>query len=286
MVEQGATTLWETWTGSQYVPVLSRNHIMFGAVSDWYYKYLAGITMADNSRGWQQLVLRPEVWNAQRGVSVCANLSSTEGSIDTPRGMVSAAWSCLPVKSNGDGNTGVCQQVNYTFTARLSCTHGAVVKSIDFASFGTPTGSCATGFTANLSCSAHDSMAVVQRECLNKSSCSVDATNHNFGGTCFNPGRTLAVKVTCGGGVPTPPPPVGKPVFKYSVVVPTGSTAKVVLPQFGAKAASIAEARGTVWTGGAYVTGVAGVTGASADDRAGNVAISIGSGSYAFTVFV
>ena len=56
MVEQGATTLWETWTGSQYVPVGSRNHIMFGSNSDWYYKYLAGITMADNSRGWQQLV--------------------------------------------------------------------------------------------------------------------------------------------------------------------------------------------------------------------------------------
>ena len=168
--------------------------------------------------------------------------------------------------------------------------HGAVIKSVDFASFGTPTGSCAAGFAANSSCSAPDSTAVVERECLNKASCSVDATNHNFFGnntnnTCFSPGRTLAVKVTCGGGVPTPPPPVGKPVFKYSVVVPTGSTAKVVLPQFGAKAASIAEAAGTVWTGGAYVTGVAGVTSASTD-ALGNVAISIGSGSYAFIVYV
>merc|ERR1719460_2392293 len=62
MVEQGATTLWETWTGTQYVPAASRNHIMFGSNSDWYYKFLAGITMAGSSRGWQQLVLKPEVW--------------------------------------------------------------------------------------------------------------------------------------------------------------------------------------------------------------------------------
>ena len=60
--------------------------------------------MADNSRGWQQLVLRPEVWNAKRGVSVCANLSSTEGSIDTPRGMVSAAWSCPGLQNLGVEN--------------------------------------------------------------------------------------------------------------------------------------------------------------------------------------
>ena len=34
--------LWETWTGTTYQPVASRNHIMFGSNSDWYYKYLAG----------------------------------------------------------------------------------------------------------------------------------------------------------------------------------------------------------------------------------------------------
>ncbi|MEJ5169873.1 MAG: family 78 glycoside hydrolase catalytic domain, partial [Fimbriimonadales bacterium] len=36
--EQGATTLWETWDGNA-----SRNHIMFGDVSAWFYKQLAGI---------------------------------------------------------------------------------------------------------------------------------------------------------------------------------------------------------------------------------------------------
>ena len=52
MVEQGATTMWETWTGTEYEPVASRNHIMFGSNSDWYFKYLAGIQQTETGRGW------------------------------------------------------------------------------------------------------------------------------------------------------------------------------------------------------------------------------------------
>jgi len=37
-IEQGATTLWESWRGTD-----SRNHIMFGDISAWFYKTLAGI---------------------------------------------------------------------------------------------------------------------------------------------------------------------------------------------------------------------------------------------------
>ena len=37
-LEQGATTLWEQWNGNE-----SRNHIMFGDISAWFYKALAGI---------------------------------------------------------------------------------------------------------------------------------------------------------------------------------------------------------------------------------------------------
>ena len=37
-LEQGATTLWEQWNGTE-----SHNHIMFGDISAWFYKALAGI---------------------------------------------------------------------------------------------------------------------------------------------------------------------------------------------------------------------------------------------------
>lgn len=41
MLDQGATTLWETWAPSDNV--YSRNHPMFGSVEDWFYESLAGL---------------------------------------------------------------------------------------------------------------------------------------------------------------------------------------------------------------------------------------------------
>lgn len=72
-----------------------------------------------------------------------------------------------------------------------------------------------------------------------------------------------------------------------AVVIPTGTTAEVVLPQFGSKIAEISEGASApgvpIWKAGSYLPGVPGVTGASVDKQS-NVAISVGSGSYAFTV--
>ncbi len=47
-VKQGATTLWETWNGQQ-----SRDHILFGDVSAWFYKYLAGLTPDEENPGFK-----------------------------------------------------------------------------------------------------------------------------------------------------------------------------------------------------------------------------------------
>lgn len=41
-LEHGATTLWEDWRNGS-----SRNHIMLGDISAWFYQYLAGIRLAD-----------------------------------------------------------------------------------------------------------------------------------------------------------------------------------------------------------------------------------------------
>jgi len=51
-IEQGATTLWEEWRGGA-----SRFHIMYGDVSAWFYKALAGI--------------RP--WRMHPGSSTCSS---------------------------------------------------------------------------------------------------------------------------------------------------------------------------------------------------------------------
>jgi alpha-L-rhamnosidase len=53
-IGQGATTLWEQWDGSE-----SHNHIMFGDVSAWFYKNLAGISPAASQPGFKLISFQP-----------------------------------------------------------------------------------------------------------------------------------------------------------------------------------------------------------------------------------
>jgi alpha-L-rhamnosidase len=53
-VTQGATTLWEDWKGES-----SRNHIFFGDVSAWFYKYLGGIKPDENHPGFKHFTIQP-----------------------------------------------------------------------------------------------------------------------------------------------------------------------------------------------------------------------------------
>ena len=53
-IEQGATTLWEQWSG-----VSSRNHHMFSDISAWFYKGLAGINPDPAAPGFRHIIFRP-----------------------------------------------------------------------------------------------------------------------------------------------------------------------------------------------------------------------------------
>ena len=56
----------------------------------------------------------------------------------------------------------------------LACAAGAgVISAIDFASYGTPSGSCSAGWAHNASCDAPNALAAVQSLCLNQSVCTV-----------------------------------------------------------------------------------------------------------------
>lgn len=54
-VEQGATTIWETWDGNN----LSLNHIMFGSVSAWIYKTIVGINPDPEHPGFKHFYVSP-----------------------------------------------------------------------------------------------------------------------------------------------------------------------------------------------------------------------------------
>jgi alpha-L-rhamnosidase len=77
-VNQGATTLWETWQGEA-----SRNHIMFGDVSNWFFRWLAGIGPDPSGPGFQRVLIRP---------TPVADLSWAKAKYDSIRGTIISDW--------------------------------------------------------------------------------------------------------------------------------------------------------------------------------------------------
>jgi len=81
MLENGATTLWETWAFSD--DTYSHNHPMFGSVSEWFYKTLAGIQPAPDAVGFNQIIIKPKV---------VGDLTWVRGQYNSVRGKVVSEW--------------------------------------------------------------------------------------------------------------------------------------------------------------------------------------------------
>ena len=81
MLENGATTLWEHWEFSDNT--FSHNHPMFGSVSEWFYRALAGINAAPDAVGFDSLIIRPQP---------VGDLKWVKASYDSVRGKVISEW--------------------------------------------------------------------------------------------------------------------------------------------------------------------------------------------------
>nr|WP_167521240.1 alpha-L-rhamnosidase [Paenibacillus timonensis] len=79
MLDNGATTLWESWDGHD-----SHNHPMFGSVSAWFYKHVAGIAPHPEAVAFGRAVFRP--FRARR-------LSHASATTHTIRGPYTVRWS-------------------------------------------------------------------------------------------------------------------------------------------------------------------------------------------------
>ncbi|NLN77099.1 MAG: family 78 glycoside hydrolase catalytic domain [Armatimonadetes bacterium] len=77
-IEQGATTLWETWDGGA-----SRNHIMFGDISSWFYQTLAGINPDPTKPGFKHIIIRPRF---------VGDLTWAKAWHNCPYGRIGSAW--------------------------------------------------------------------------------------------------------------------------------------------------------------------------------------------------
>jgi alpha-L-rhamnosidase len=82
MLDHGATTLWEHWAFSDNT--YSHDHPMFGSVSEWFYKALAGINLAPDAIGCDRLVIRPQP---------VGDLKWVKASYDSVRGPIKCDWS-------------------------------------------------------------------------------------------------------------------------------------------------------------------------------------------------
>ena len=78
-VARGATTLWETWSGTGRRDSL--NHVMFGDISAWFIEYIAGIR--PGSPGYKTIIVKPEI---------TGTLAWAMGSHDSPYGVISNSW--------------------------------------------------------------------------------------------------------------------------------------------------------------------------------------------------
>jgi alpha-L-rhamnosidase len=81
MLEHGATTLWEHWEFSDNT--YSHNHPMFGSVSEWFYRELAGINPAPDAVGFDKIVFRPQP---------VGDLTWVKASYDSVHGKVVSEW--------------------------------------------------------------------------------------------------------------------------------------------------------------------------------------------------
>jgi hypothetical protein len=278
MISQGATTLWEAWTGARYKPDPggSWNHVMFASISDWYYKYLAGLRIANeiatdsHSRGWQRVCIYPRVWIPAINDSICTNLSAVSASMNTPRGLLAVSWNC-----------------NVTAPAPPPPVCPPLPPTMRFISNG-------------------DDMCTHTK---NKSNCGIfleDKSHHTKAHVvscvmcglqcCVStetvPTNVIAALRTIGpfscsmcGAMPHPLPENStKTLFSLDTTVPTGVTAKVVLPMMGADTPVVAESGRVIWRDGAFVPGVAGVYGGEMDKGSGTITIDVSGGRFAFHV--
>jgi alpha-L-rhamnosidase len=112
MLENGATTLWEHWEFSDNT--YSHNHPMFGSVSEWFYRVLAGINAAPDAVGFDKIVIRPQP---------VGDLKWVKASYDSVHGKVVSEWT----REAGRFNLRVRLPVGVTATVILPSKEGTPI---------------------------------------------------------------------------------------------------------------------------------------------------------------
>ena len=81
MIDNGATTIWETWKESDNT--FSNCHPMFGTVTEWYYRWLGGIRPDPENPGFREFIIAP---------STPEGLQFVNCSYSSPFGRIESNW--------------------------------------------------------------------------------------------------------------------------------------------------------------------------------------------------
>ncbi|CAF1540121.1 unnamed protein product, partial [Didymodactylos carnosus] len=89
-----------------------------------------------------------------------------------------------------------CKNVGEKYNLILSCAvSGGVIDKIEFASFGTPMGTC--GNYAYGKCNSNTTIDVLQKSCVNRPNCTIPVNTDVFGDPCPDTVKRLIAQVTC-----------------------------------------------------------------------------------------
>lgn len=152
-------------------------------------------------------------WNSAANTAGFTDVPWTSlpaGSI-TITGIISTAGSygaSIYVRNSGTGcitdvsaTSITCGQANENTSLTMNAPAGTSFSSINFASYGTPTGSCGS-FTAS-GCHASNSLSVIQTAAIGRTTFTVTANNATFGDPCVGTGKRLYVQAVSSGHVLT-----------------------------------------------------------------------------------
>jgi len=113
MIRNGGTTIWEHWDGG----LASYNHPMYGSVSEWFFKSLAGICPKETAVGFDRFIIKP---------GVVGDLEWVNSSYRSVRGLIESNWKI----SEGQLHLEVLIPVNTTATLFIpSVSTGEVMEN-------------------------------------------------------------------------------------------------------------------------------------------------------------
>ena len=119
-IKSGATTLFEDWkVDESRKGAMSRNHIMFGEISAWFYKALGGINPDPQNPGFKNILLEPHF---------VEGLESFSAKHNGPFGVIMSSW----VKNNGVVAYQVTVPPNSTALLRINAKNLLRTDGVDF----------------------------------------------------------------------------------------------------------------------------------------------------------